>query len=49
VLEMTGRKYASIRRGDAFGCAGEPISEIYCTQRLVVREGKIERLEACIG
>jgi len=49
VLERTGRGYASIRSGGSFDYAGEPIGEVYCTERLVVRGGKIERLETCIG
>jgi hypothetical protein len=49
VLGRTGRRYASIRSGNAFDYAGEAEGGVYCTQRLVVRDGKMERLEACIG
>lgn len=49
VLERTGRGYASIRSGDALDFAGEQGAEVYCTQRLVVRDGKITKLEVCIG
>jgi len=49
VLERTGRKYASLRIGDGFAHAGEMGGAIYCTQRLDVREGRMVKLEACIG
>ena len=49
VLEGTGRKYASLRVGDEFAYAGEKNGAVYCTQRLGVREGRMVKLEACIG
>ncbi len=49
VLEGTGREYASLRVGDEFAYAGKESGVVYCTQRLAVKEGKIVKLEACIG
>lgn len=54
VLGQTGRRYASLRMAGSegelsFAFAGEKEGEIYCTQRLGVRNGRIVRLEACIG
>jgi len=49
VLEETGRNYASLRAGDSFAYAGEAGGAVYCTQRLHVREGKMVKMEACIG
>ena len=54
VLGQTGRKYASLRVADAAGelslaVAGEKADGIYCTQRLYVRDGRMVKLEACIG
>ena len=54
VLGQTGRKYASLRTISAtgelsFAFAGETAGGIYCTQRLDVQEGRMVKLEACIG
>ena len=54
VLGQTGRKYASLRMADSdeelsFAFSGEKTDDIYCTRRLDVREGRMARLEACIG
>ena len=49
VLEGTGRGYASLRVGDEFAYAGKKGGAIYCTQRLDVRDGRMVKLEACIG
>ena len=54
VLEKTGRKYASLRAdGSAgmlsFAFSGEKTRDVYCSQRLYVRDGRMARLEACIG
>jgi hypothetical protein len=49
VLEQTGRKYASLRLGEEIAYAGKVEGEVYCTQRLHVQDGKMEKLEACIG
>ena len=54
VLDNTGRKYASLRVEGAggeisFAFAGNGGGAVYCTQRLRVREGRIVRVEACIG
>jgi len=49
VIEQTGRKYASLQVGDEFAHAGEKNGTVYCTRRLHVRDGKLVKLEACIG
>ena len=49
VLERTGRNYTSLRVGNEFAYAGETGGAVYCTQRLDVREGKMVKMEACIG
>ena len=54
VLGQTGRKYASLRMAGSagelsFAFAGEKAGGVYCTQRLFVREGRMVKLEACIG
>ena len=54
VLARTGRAYASLRMESDEGetmsdFAGEMPGEVYCTQRIALREGKMIRLEACIG
>ena len=54
VLEKTSREYASLRivgsAGElSFAFAGEKRGSIYCTQRLDVHDGRMVKLEACIG
>jgi len=52
VLEQTGRKYASLRiagMGENLTFAGEKSGDIYCTRRIYVQDGKMMKLEACIG
>ena len=49
ILGQTGRGYASLRTGDAFAYAGERNGSVYCTVRLYVREGRMMRMEACVG
>jgi len=48
-LGRTGREYASVRAGNEFAEIGARGADIYCTQRLMVREGKMVKVEACIG
>ena len=54
ILGKTGRKYASLRMEGAegelsFASAGEKNGDVYCIQRLDVHEGRMVKLEACIG
>jgi hypothetical protein len=54
VLARTGKEYASLRAAGAegevsFDFAGEAHGGVYCTQRILLRDGKMVRLEACIG
>ena len=49
VLGRTGGEYASLRVGNEFAYAGETGGAVYCTQRLDVREGRMVKMEACIG
>jgi len=54
LLEGMGREYASLRVADSggelsFASAGEKPGAVYCTTRLDVREGRMVKLEACIG
>ena len=54
VLGRMGRKYASLRiagtEGEiSFAFAGEKTGDVYCTQRLDVHDGKMVKLEACVG
>ena len=49
ILGQTGRGYASLRAGDGFAFAGEMNGSIYCTVRLYVKEGRMARMEACVG
>ena len=54
VLAETGRRYSSLRTADSarelsFASAGEKTPDIYCSQRLYVQNGRIAKLEACIG
>jgi len=49
VLQATGRRYASLRVGEEFSYAGEKGIDVYCTQRLMATEGKMVKMEACIG
>jgi len=48
-LGRMGRDYASVRAGNDFAEIGARGAEVYCTQRLMVREGKMVKVEACIG
>ena len=54
ILGRTGRNYTSLRTANAdgetsFDSAGEKPDEIYCTRRIAIRDGKMMRLEACVG
>jgi len=49
LLSRTGRDYASLRVGDGFSEAGVKGGSVYCTARLAFLDGKIEKMEACIG
>ena len=49
VLERTGREYASLSIGDEIAYAGEETGAVHCTQRLYARDGKMMKMEACIG
>ncbi len=54
VLEETNREYASLRMANSagelsFAFAGEKAGGVYCTQRLFVRDGRMVKLEACVG
>ena len=54
VLAGTGKRYASLRTAGvegeiSFAFAGEGGGNAYCTARLYAREGRMVRMEACIG
>ena len=52
VLEQTGRKYASLRivgTSENLTFSGEKSGDIYCMRRIYIQDGKMMKLEACIG